>query len=203
VKVLVFDTETTDFNGYIIEVACVLIDIRNKKVLDFCATAVNPLSKVSPFVVKKFFINEEALQNYSTFDKVWFDKISHLFKNADLLVAHNIEFDLKVFSREASRWRFTIPRKETFCTCQTAKEFFNLAKKPKLEELAELVEVDTSKVERFYERLIEKSSYNPSRIRKMPLKYHNALYDTSTLVFAYAKLFSSMRKRRGILPWGV
>jgi len=194
-RVLAFDTETTDLNGFVIEFACVLLNLKTKKVEGFCATAVNPLARVSPFVVKKFAVNERALRNYPTFDEIWLGKVKELFERADILVAHNIEFDLKVLSREAQRWQFSVPQKEVFCTCQGAKELLNLHKRPKLEELAKKVSVDFSRVERFYETFLLKSCYNPDSIRTSSLKFHNALYDTAVLTFAYVKLLKLIRRK--------
>ena len=104
------------------------------------------------------------------------DLLKQEFQTADILIAHNIAFDLHILLSELYRAKMfelvrQIKAKETFCTCETTKELVGLKNKyglkpPKLHELHEFL-------------FKEKSNG----------KYHTAQYDTQILAECFIKMY--------------
>jgi DNA polymerase III epsilon subunit-like protein len=210
-KVLIFDTETTDVNGYVIEICAAVIDF-NENTGKFClvdsyASAVNPNASLNPVVKRIFKIEEDALQAFPTFKEIWIDKLEKLFKTSDLVVAHNIPFDLSVLQREFDRYELeslkTKPKdyakRNCFCTCNDTVSLFK--KRLKLQELGWKLYVSKREVQSLLEEITENVGYNPSAIRTKTgkLGFHTAVGDTAYTCLSFARLYSKYKRLRGTI----
>jgi len=100
-KIGVFDTETTDIYGYILSFAFVIQNMDNlvtKEIYEL----INPKAKISneAFMVHK--ISQKDIQNKPTF-KERKEFILSLFEEVDMIVGHNVFYDLGVLKRELER----------------------------------------------------------------------------------------------------
>ena len=126
-RTLFFDTETTGFRpGNICQLSYILVDggdIRSKNFF-FSVPYVEPgAQNVHGLSVKKL----KVLSNNETFsDKI--DLFKDDFHNADLLVGHNISFDLNFIISEYRESGYDFLSNENFCTM---KHFTNICKLPK------------------------------------------------------------------------
>ena len=203
-KILLFDTETTDLEGYVVEIAYLVCKLKEKglKLVRGKARALNPQAEVSSYVRWKFHINPEKFEGLPTFKDFWRESGKE-FLNADLIVAHNVSFDLSILIRELKRLGkdrdiSILKRKPTFCTCKDLLELTGMWKKPKLEEAVKYFNIDPIQIELTYKSLRERFRFSPKRIRDKNLFYHNALYDTVALAY----VFSACYKKFGKLALG-
>ena len=203
-KALIFDTETTDINGYAIEISLIIANLdettKEFEPISYFATAVNPTVPVNPRVKKIFGIDENALQEFPTFKELWKGKLEELFKTADIIVAHNIPFDLTVLQRELNRYQIgnlkASPKDYTerncFCTCNDTVSLFR--KKLKLQELGRKLYVSRQETKSLLEKILENTNYNPSSIRTKVTGFHTAVYDTAYTYLSFARLYRRYKR---------
>lgn len=94
----VIDTETTGLFQYdrIIEVAAARV--RNGKIVETFETLINPQMKIGPGATAVNGITNEMVKDCPTFDKIESSLLD--FLGRDVLVGHNIGFDLRFLNRE-------------------------------------------------------------------------------------------------------
>lgn len=193
--VLGFDTETTGLNGYVIELSAVLVkyDEENHKarVITALSTALNPLLPVEREVERKFKVQSWKLKNFPFFISV-LSPLFGLFREADLVVGHNVSFDLKILSNELKRIGRDLSVKDYkrlnfFCTCLDTEFLF--PKRPKLEELVSCLSIPQKTLQKLYSRVNEITNYSPEVIRKEKTLYHNAVYDSLASLCAFLYLY--------------
>jgi len=198
---LIFDTETTNLNGFVIEGAFFLVDLQTGRLRYAMAGAYNPLAPVFSEVVKKFSIAVDELKRFPPF-RVSLKSLSFLFEKADVIIAHNVSFDLKILRNELSRIGIDLkdwimPELYSLyncvCTMDFVRKFFRLSKNPRLSELPGVLKVDegkvSAKVGEIYEALKKRLKYDPSVIRTGKVLFHNALYDTCFLSVMVRELY--------------
>lgn len=100
-KVGVFDTETTDIYGYIISYAFVIQDMETKQTEEIYEL-LNPQAKISEEAYEVHKIKQEDVKNKPSF-KEKEEYILSLFDAVDMIVGHNVFFDLGVLKRELER----------------------------------------------------------------------------------------------------
>ncbi len=100
-KVGVFDTETTDIYGYIISYAFVIEDIQTKQTEEIYEL-LNPKAKISEEAYEVHKIKQEDVKDKPSFEEKK-DYILSLFDSVDMIVGHNVFFDLGVLKRELER----------------------------------------------------------------------------------------------------
>jgi DNA polymerase-3 subunit epsilon len=144
VRLIVFDTETTDlFPGQICQIAYLTMDGDGAfgKNFYFC---VDEMSEGSQGV---HGLSQEALRALS--GGRWFEddaeEILRDFEGADLLVGHNVAFDERFLRAELRRAGMELRRVPTLCTMNFASGLMNMRRKvvtgrPKPPKLAELAE---------------------------------------------------------------
>jgi DNA polymerase III epsilon subunit-like protein len=141
---LVFDTETTglplpsvmplDKQPRIIEFGAALV--RDGKVVDSVDFVINPGMPLPEVITKITGLTDADLEDAPPFGDM-LPAIRELFEQADVLVAHNAEFDTTLLKFELKRLgveEFPWP-KETLCTVQEFTHRFG--RRPKLTELYE------------------------------------------------------------------
>jgi DNA polymerase III epsilon subunit-like protein len=104
-KVVVFDTETTDLYGYIVSYALVEYDLIDKRVTNESYEIINPQAKINPQAFAVHKISDEDVKNKPTFQEIS-KKFLKILNEADLVVGHNILYDLGVLKRELERINF-------------------------------------------------------------------------------------------------
>lgn len=206
-RILIFDTETTDLKGWIVEVAYLVVVPEGEKlrVVKGKASGINPLKPVSPYVRKRFFLDEEKLKECPVFSDFW-RKAGEDFLRADLVVAHNVQFDLKVLERELVRIgklkeAVALKRKRKFCTCRDLARLMRLSKWPKLEEALRMFGITERKVKGSFERIRERLNYNPAGIRTKEILFHNALFDVVALGHLVSKAWKLIRAEINSPPY--
>jgi hypothetical protein len=95
--VLILDTETTDLDGYLVQIA--VITVEGAVLLD---TLVNPLVPISAGAQAVHGITEEQLADAPTFSALGWE-LTHLLHKKQV-VTYNAEFDSGVLWREVYRW---------------------------------------------------------------------------------------------------
>ena len=198
-RILVFDTETTDLRGWIVEIAYLVLVPEGEKLraVKGKASGINPLKPVSPYVREKFFVDEGKLQKCPVFSDFW-KEAGKDFLRADLVIAHNLQFDLKVLERELTRIgklkeSASLKRKPKFCTCRDLARVMHLSKWPKLEEALIMFGVTDQQAKDSFERIRRKLSYDPAGIRTREILFHNALFDVVALGHLVSKAWEIVR----------
>jgi len=136
-KVVVFDTETTDLNGYIVSYALVEYDMIDRKITNETYELVNPEAKINPEAMAVHKITEKDVANKPTFLDIR-EKFLGILESADLIVGHNIFYDFGVLKRELERSKYHTNYLDLpiFDTMYFSVDVVELSKKkmPKLEE---------------------------------------------------------------------
>lgn len=156
--VLVFDTETSGLfpknnigdNPYMIQLACILYDTHSSKIINRINSLIKIDFEVGEEVIKLTGITNDNIKENGEDINIVLDNFNSLLLKCDILVAHNMEFDLRVIDMEMKRngkeinYSEEAKRLKTYCTmkksihlCKIEKEnsFGKYYKWPKLEEL--------------------------------------------------------------------
>ena len=178
--IIIFDTETTGlFPGQICQLSYIMIDEKERRTKNFyftvehmedSATAVNHLTVESLYSLSKgrlFSVDAEEIYND--------------FSAADLLIGHNVIFDISFLTREFEREKFSFRVKEKFCTM---RYFTNILKLPtgrvdrrfKFPKLTELTA--------FYRLTEDKIADKTEELFGVSGGAHDARYDTAAVYMA-------------------
>lgn len=117
-RVLFFDTETTGFKGSrIVQLGALLQDTETKRVLtEFNAMVLTEGVEIPEAVVEIHGISNEIADAYG-FDKDHVDAVfARMIELADVVVAHNIDFDLNIIQTNLPKSQALIIAKEHYCT---------------------------------------------------------------------------------------
>lgn len=145
-KKLIFDTETTGLarfdlasNHYLqpraVSLAFLFIDDSVDKTIEF-ASLIIPKNFTIPFQVSKIHgITTERAFEEGLANTVVFPKFQELVDQADIIIGHNVKFDIVVAERE----NINFQNKATYCTMLNSTNILKLPKKhgykwPKLAE---------------------------------------------------------------------
>tara|TARA_Y100000992_G_C21274277_1_gene498955 strand:+ start:2479 stop:3123 length:645 start_codon:yes stop_codon:yes gene_type:complete len=157
-RILIFDTETSGLfprdgigdNPYMIQLACIMYDTYEKKIINTINSIIKINFEISEEVSKLTGITNDKIRDNGKDINDILDNFNNLLNDCDILVAHNMEFDLKVMKTEMDRnnkklnYSEDAIRVRTYCTmkksihlCKIQKEnsFGKYYKWPKLEEL--------------------------------------------------------------------
>ena len=171
VNLLIFDTETCNTKtgigaeNAIVSISAYLYNTKSRKVIDtsFSYEVFNPLMPIDPGASRVNGFYNSMVKNYPKFSTK-IDKLTELINRADILIAHNVAFDLSLLLNEYIRAGKKMPSKRAFCTMRGLKlcvPIRNGAKGPNL-----------GNATKYYGANPNKNSDN----------FHNAKYDTQCLV---------------------
>lgn len=155
-RVLVFDTETSGLIPkkyespecpYILQLACILVDTDGSKVnkIDSINEIINaPINKLDDKVMEITGLTIEKVK--SGVDIVpLLNKFKNMLENSDVMVAHNLDFDLKMIKIEFERNNIelntpgssycTMKNSTQICSIERENSFGKYLKWPTLEEL--------------------------------------------------------------------
>ena len=170
-RVGVFDTETTDIKGYIVSYAFVIEEENN---LEEIYELINPQAKINEEAFKVHKISEEEVKNKPTF-KEKKEYILKIISSLDMIVGHNILYDLGILKRELERVKHfpNIVKIPIFDTMYYSSDIVVLDKKkmPRLEEAVRFFGVDSTDT-----------------------IYHNALDDVKATYKVFKKLLEEGKK---------
>ena len=170
VNLLIFDTETCNTKtgigaeNAIVSISAYLYNTKSRKVIDtsFSYEVFNPLMPIDPGASRVNGFYNSMVKNYPKFSTK-IDKLTELINRADILIAHNVAFDLSLLLNEYIRAGKEMPNKRAFCTMRGLKlcvPIRNGASGPNLGRSTELYGAEP----------------------RGNVDYHNAKYDTQCLV---------------------
>lgn len=148
----------------IVSISAYLYNTKSRKVIDtsFSYEVFNPLMPIDPSASRVNGFYNNMVKNYPKFSTK-IDKLTELINKADILVAHNVAFDLSLLLNEYIRAGKKMPNKRAFCTMRGLKlcvPIRNGASGPNLGRSTELYGAEP----------------------RGNVDYHNAKYDTQCLV---------------------
>lgn len=176
-KLLFFDTETTGVRpGSICQLSYILVDTSTKpqktvgKNIFFTVDEMEEeAEKIHGFSLEKLY----ELSNGLYFEDVYLDFIKD-FSDADFLIGHNVQFDIKFLKHELLGLGELFEPKNTFCTMKYYKDICKILrptgdyKNPKLEEVIKFLNISDSKISETANKYFMGSG-----------NYHDARFDTA------------------------
>lgn len=144
-KITVLDTETTGVDqakgDKIIEIALLTYDLESKVLIDTYVQRIDPDRPIDPSAQAVHGISNEMLFGMPKWEEV-VDTILMRLDRADLLVAHNFNFDGPFIAGELVRVGKRVPLTPSFCTMENGRWATFNGKSPKLAELCFALGVD-------------------------------------------------------------
>jgi DNA polymerase-3 subunit epsilon len=137
-KIIGLDTETSGLEqekGHrIIEIALLTYDLASRKLVDKYVQRIDPERAIDPGAQAVHGITYSDLVGQPKWDDVAQD-IADRLSTADLLIAHNMQFDGPFIAAELQRVSVSVPNVHSLCTMQNARWACPDGKLPKLSEL--------------------------------------------------------------------
>lgn len=192
-KLLFFDTETTGIKpGSICQLSYIVVDAGKKPQIT--------TGKNFFFTVDEMEESAEAIHGFSIeklydlsegrfFDELVEDFYTD-FREADFVIGHNVQFDIKFFKHEMSILGEMWEPKHKFCTMAYYKDLCKLPspngniKNPKLSEVIAFLNISEKQIENKANELFEGSG-----------NYHDARFDTAA---TYLTVIEGMKQ--GYIP---
>ncbi|MBE6068821.1 MAG: 3'-5' exonuclease [Clostridium lundense] len=176
-KMIFFDTETTGLRpGSICQLSYILVDTSLKptktigKNIFFTVEYVEPSAeKVHGFSVEKLY----ELSNGRYFEDCLEEFLAD-FQTADVIIGHNVNFDIKFLTSELEGCGEDFNYKHIFCTMNYYKNICNFKnnhdaiKAPKLEEALKFLNIENSHIDALSKKLFSETG-----------SFHDARFDTT------------------------
>lgn len=176
-KMIFFDTETTGLRpGNICQLSYILVDTSVKPVKTIGKNIFFAVDYIEPSAEKVHGFNVETLYKLSN-NKTFHDQLEEFlydFQTADILIGHNVNFDIKFLTYELQNCNEILDPKHIFCTMNYYKSICNIknsrnkCKPPKLEEVIKFLNIQNS-----YINTISKKYFNGTG------SFHDARFDTT------------------------
>jgi DNA polymerase III epsilon subunit-like protein len=204
-KVLVFDTETTglpkireltiyslNFWPYIVQFSYIIYDdITNRilKIKDYIIKV--PVDVIiSDESIKIHGITNEISQNKGVDIKYIFDEFMLDFENVDMIIAHNLDFDLKMIKAEIMR---KIHSELIYFEKELYKNYFNLIEHSKkylctMQESIDLCGIQAINSRGTYIKFPKLSELHFKLFNNIPNNLHNSLNDVLVCLRCYCQL---------------
>lgn len=194
-KLLFFDTETTSIKpGSICQLSYITVDagvkpqITTGKNFFFTVDEMDPSAEeIHGFSLEKLY----ELSNGQYFEDLVPDFFDD-FVNADFVIGHNVNFDVRFLRHELSSLGEDFNPKNVFCTMAYYRDICKIKKangeikNPKLSEVIDWLNISTEKIAETSEKLFEGSG-----------DYHDARFDTAA---TYLTVIEGLKK--GYFPKG-
>lgn len=190
-KLLFFDTETTSIKpGSICQLSYITVDASAKPQITkghnyfFSVDEMDPSAQeVHGFSMEKLY----ELSNGQYFEDLYENFIND-FKEADFLIGHNVNFDIKFLKHELECMGEIFIPKNTFCTMAYYKNICDIknpngnVKNPRLSEVIDFLHITEDDISRYSKKLFDSSE-----------AYHDARFDTTatylTVIYGLTKGF--------------
>ena len=129
---LFFDTETTgfrrkDFTPEIVQIGAILQDTDTKRVLAELNLIVTPDNPIPKVVSDIHGITDDIAKLYGVASELAHDVFAYLASMADIVVAHNISFDLGIIEGLWPAANEALQSKVQFCTMRECTDVIQLA----------------------------------------------------------------------------
>ena len=194
-KLLFFDTETTGIKpGSICQLSYIVTDTSTKpqttigKNFFFTVDEMGEeAQKIHGFSLEKLY----ELSNGMYFED-FFEEFLNDFIEADFIIGHNVQFDIKFLKHELSGLGEEFIPSNIFCTMQYYKDICNIlkpngsVKNPKLEEVVRFLNITDKQIADKANELFQGSG-----------NYHDARFDTTA---TYLLIIEGLK--RGYIPAG-
>lgn len=194
-KLLFFDTETTSVKpGSICQLSYITVDADSKPQITtgrnffFTVDEMDPSAEeIHGFSLEKLY----ELSNGQYFEDLVPEFIDD-FKNADFLIGHNVNFDIRFLKHELLTLGEFFEPSHIFCTMAYYKDICRIPKangeikNPKLSEVIDWLNISEMQISNTSEKLFEGSG-----------NYHDARFDTAA---TYLTVIEGLKK--GYLPRG-
>lgn len=192
-KMIFFDTETTGIKpGNICELSYIIVDTSCKpnktygKNFFFTVEFMEPeAEKIHGFSLEKLY----ELSNGLYFEDQ-FEEIAEDFLEADILIGHNVNFDIKFLVHELEFCEIDYIPKNYFCTMNFYKNICKISngrggiKSPKLQEVVSFLNITEAEIEATANKFFEGSG-----------NYHDSRFDTTATYLIVTKGI-----KMGIIP---
>lgn len=197
-NLLIFDTETTSIKpGHICQLSYINIDASSKpqktigKNIFFTVDEMDPGAQaVHGFSLEKLY----ELSNGKYFEDLIDDFIED-FKNADFVIGHNVNFDVRFLKHELDGMGLEYTPKNVFCTM---RYYLNVCKIPKASGLpGEIKNPKLEEVIKFLNITKEQISSKADELFQGSGDYHDARFDTTA---TYLLIIEGLKK--GYIPKG-
>lgn len=176
-KMIFFDTETTGIRpGSICQLSYILVDTSVKPTKTIGKNVFFTVEYVEPSAQKVHGFSVENLYELSD-GKYFEDRLEEFltdFQSADILIGHNVNFDIKFLESELEGCGEVIESKHIFCTMNYYKDICKLKnsrnepKAPKLEEAIKFLNIEESHID-----ILSKKLFNETG------SFHDARFDTT------------------------
>ena len=126
-NILVFDTETTGFskNDHIVSICWIMYSNGNE--IERKYYIIKPNGFVIPQVTIDIHgITNDIANSYGVNILPVLNEFNRFIKNSDLLVAHNISFDIRMIKQEMERYDLKMEECKTYCTMKIGKHITNI-----------------------------------------------------------------------------
>lgn len=180
--VLYFDTETTGLRpGQICQLSYILQDKKG-------IVAKNFFFSVDSVEYGAFLVHGLSVEKLKELSKGkrfcdFFDEIDLDFANANLIIAHNVNFDTSFMRKEYENLSKTFYMNKDFCSMKKSTPICKLPRKsgvgykyPKLNELCEFLDITSNEICNFSNEIFDSNC-----------GYHDARFDVSALYLAVNK----------------
>jgi len=194
-KLLFFDTETTDRNpGNICQLSYIIVDTNTKPQTTIGKNYFFAVDEMSPEAQKVHGLSLIKLYELSQ-GKYIEDLVGEFeddFKEADILIGHNVSFDLNFITSEFNSLGIDFKPKNSFCTMNFYKNVCRIHKHngtfkfPKLAEVIDFLHISQDDVNSCAMKMFGGTN-----------NYHDARFDTAAL---YLIVTDGIKK--GIVPRG-
>lgn len=192
-KMIFFDTETTGIRpGSICQLSYILVDTSEKPRKTIGKNIFFSVEYIEPSAEKVHGFSVGILYKLSN-GKYFEDRLEEFladFQTADILIGHNVNFDIKFLSYELEGCGEFLNPKHKFCTMNYYKDICNLknsrgdSKSPKLQEAIEFLHVDETLIEAISKKYFDEVG-----------NFHDARFDTAA---TYLLVTEGIRK--GYIP---
>jgi DNA polymerase-3 subunit epsilon len=138
-KILYFDTETTGFpkalsaplqsQPYVVQLACTLVCAESKKEMSSFNCIIDcPIDEIPTGASDVHGITHEIMKRFGIAQRSALSTFTQMARQADMIVAHNIEFDLKMLDFCYRRENVTnpLPDMPQFCTMNATTDLCKL-----------------------------------------------------------------------------
>ena len=120
---VVLDLETPNaLNNSITSIAILIVE--DNLVVKSIDQLINPESHFDKFNIDLTGISPEDVEDSPTFDEYWPKIMDYLTDN--VIVGHNVKFDLLVISRTLDNYKMDIPEFDYYCTWKLSKKYLKL-----------------------------------------------------------------------------
>lgn len=168
-RILVIDFETANVAA---TSACAIgaVLIEDYEIVEKYYSLIKPPSSLFQFTYIHG-ITWDQVKDAPTFKELWEQDFGRLYRYADLIIAHNVGFDVSVLKATAEHHQISLPTRPTDCTVQIARK---------------QLEITPAKLN------------NVCQVLEIPLEHHQALSDS--LAAAYIYIFAKTGEKPWIKP---